>query len=316
MSLAAIVSCQQKTAEVMDYSDPANWFMFESNPTKEVDVFYIFPTVIMEGTDSVMFFQEKDIPMAHYAYDNQARALEPFCNVYVPFYRQVPLNIAFTVKDSEDYARLVRTHMGKQDVFAALDYYFENVNDGRPYFIASHSQGTALNRAVLEEYMKNHPEYYSRMVADYAIGFALPMSWLAANPHIKTAKGETDTGVVIGWNTEAPGATTPNLLLTGEDYNINPISWSTDTTYVPAEKNLGALVSNAGEPEVIKPGFSDAKIDAERGTLICTSFPDSIVPYEVFGDKSLHTVDWSAYYMDIRVNARKRAEAFLGHEIQ
>jgi len=315
MSLAALVSCQQKS-DVMDYSNPENWYKFESNPTKEVDVFYIFPTIILQGADSVVFFTEQDKKMGDYAYDLQARALEPFCNVYVPFYRQVPLNIAVTIKSNEDYARLVRTHQGKQDVFAALDYYFENVNNGRPYFLASHSQGTAMNRAVLEEYMKKHPDYYSRMIADYAIGYALPNSWIAANPHIKPAKGETDTGVVIGWNTEAPGATAHSILLTGDDYQINPLSWSTDTTYVPAENNLGTLVSKDGEPEQFEAGLADARIDAERGALICTALSEFIMPGEIFGDKSLHGKDWAAYYMNIRENARKRAEVFLGHEIQ
>jgi len=315
VSFAALLSCQQK-ADVMDYSDPSNWLNFESNPTKEVDVFYILPTVILEGTDSVVFFEENDKSRASLTYSVQARALEPLCNVYAPFYRQVPLNIACTIKSNEDYARLVRTHKGKQDIFAALDYYFKNVNNGRPFFIASHSQGTAMNRAVLEEYMKNHPEYFSRMVADYAIGYALPNGWLAANPHIKTAKGETDTGVVIGWNTEAPGASSHSILLSGDDYQINPLSWSTDTTYVPAEKSLGMLVSKAGEPEVTEAGRVDAKIDAERGSLLCSTLPDYIIQLEIFGDKSLHGNDWSAYYMDIRVNARKRAEAFVGHELQ
>jgi len=69
-------------------------------------------------------------------------------------------------------------------------------------------------------------------------------------------------------------------------------------------------------PEQFEAGLADAKIDAERGALICTALSEFIMPGEIFGNKSLHGKDWAAYYMNIRVNAKKRAEAFVGHEIQ
>ena len=38
------------------------------------------------------------------------------------------------------------------DITAALDYYFENYNQGRPFVIAGHSQGSAILRLVLKRY--------------------------------------------------------------------------------------------------------------------------------------------------------------------
>ena len=34
--------------------------------------------------------------------------------------------------------------MPYDDITAALDYYFENYNGGRPFIIAGHSQGSAM----------------------------------------------------------------------------------------------------------------------------------------------------------------------------
>ena len=76
----------------------------------------------------------------------------------------------------------------KQDVFAALDYYFENLNDGRPFILAGHSQGSAIQSLVLAEYMKAHPEYLERMVAAYVIGYSITGDYLKANPHLKFAE--------------------------------------------------------------------------------------------------------------------------------
>ena len=52
-----------------------------------------------------------------------------------------------------------------KDASQALDCYFEHYNQGRPFFLAGHSQGAAVVEALLEGYFKQHPEYYSRMIA-------------------------------------------------------------------------------------------------------------------------------------------------------
>ena len=92
----------------------------------------------------------------------------------------------------------------RTDVYAALDYYFENLNQGRPYFLAGHSQGSRLCYTVLSEYMKEHPDYYANMIAAYCLGDSLTEDYLRENPHVKAAQGADDLGVVVSWNTEGP----------------------------------------------------------------------------------------------------------------
>ena len=89
----------------------------------------------------------------------------------------------------------------KTDVFAALDYYFEHLNGGRPFILAGHSQGSIMQSFVLAEYMKAHPEYLKRMIAAYVIGFSITEDYLKANPHLKFAEGADDTAIVVSEET-------------------------------------------------------------------------------------------------------------------
>jgi hypothetical protein len=58
----------------------------------------------------------------------------------------------------------------KTDIIAAFDYYIKNLNDGRPFILAGHSQGSIMILEILASYMKANPEVYRRMIAAYAIG--------------------------------------------------------------------------------------------------------------------------------------------------
>lgn len=100
------------------------------------------------------------------------------------------------------------------DVFAAFKYYLKHYNHGRPYILVGHSQGSDVLRYLLSDYMKTHPRVYSRMVAAYIVGQSITPRYLADNPHLKFARGAGDTGVIVSWNTEAPGfdGTNPVLL--------------------------------------------------------------------------------------------------------
>lgn len=50
---------------------------------------------------------------------------------------------------------------------------------------------------ILDEYMDCHPEEYSRMIAAYVIGFSVTRRFMSANPHLRFAEREDDTGVVV-----------------------------------------------------------------------------------------------------------------------
>ena len=162
--------------------------------------------------------------------------------------------------------------MPYDDITTALDYYFEHFNGDRPFILAGHSQGSGIILQLLQTYFKEHPEYYARMVAAYAIGYSVTDDYLAANPHVKFATGESDSGVIIAWNTEGPGnveTNANNILLQPNTRSINPLNWKLDETYAPASMNLGSPVEDekTGEAEIRDIG-ADAQINLARGVVV------------------------------------------------
>lgn len=309
-----------------DYSNKENWMFQETNKGKDVDLVYFYPTVTnAPPEDNYVCPISPEMKLAaNYAFAETGSAFESYTNVFAPYYTQAPIEINpepvsragidITTFDPNDvYCEALRHTQVRTDVYAALDYYFNNFNKGKPFILAGHSQGSAVIKIILEEYMKVHPEFLEKMVAAYVIGFGVEQSYLEENTHLKFAEGETDTGVIVSWNLEGPGTTMSSILLyNGTCKNINPLNWKTDGTYADKSLNKGKLVQThyLHSWTIDKTAGGDAQIDLTRGSLICKTNTD----YESntgFGDKSLHTYDYAEYYANIKENGLKRIEAFL-----
>ena len=312
----------------IDYADEYNWAHLPQVADKDVDVFFVYPTVYMNPASdapAIVPVEDETLRSAVAAHYQEAPLVfEGLANVYEPFYRQSNLCALFGMSDE---AVLEFQHNEQRtDVFAALDYYFEHYNQGRPFFLAGHSQGSIMLKIALREYFQEHVDLLERMIAAYAIGFSITTDDLAANPSLRFAEGADDTGVIVSWNTEGPqnkGEHNP-CVLPGA-IAINPISWTRDETPAPASANLGDRlpVSVEGslfatEFEEHRPGLADARVDTERGVVVCTTLADRYVKPlapgvpNIFGPGSLHTSDYPAYWENIRDNVRVRTAAYLG----
>ena len=174
---------------------------------------------------------------------------------------------------------------------------------------------------MLKKYFKEHADRYARMVAAYVIGYAVTRDELAANPHLKFATGESDTGVIISWNTEGPKNVEQNVktaVLLPNAISINPINWKLDDTYAPASENLGSLVPNvdAGRFEIADAG-ADAQVIPSRG-VVMTHAEMEPIPAELaeifnsaFGPDGRHETDYALYYNNLKENVAKRIAAYL-----
>ena len=245
-----------------DYTTKAGWLHLPENTDKPVDTFYLFPTTYMGDYDGAPEISPLDDinynEEAKTVYESQATAFEKSTNVYAPFYRQTSMTVLAT-NETEDLMYYQR-HEQKKDVFDALDYYFKNYNNGRPFILAGHSQGAMMVNVIVEDYMKRHPDLYKRMIAAYAIGYSVTKQDLENYPHMKFAERSDDTGVIISWNTEGIGNRGQrNKVVLDGAIAINPINWKRDETYAPASDNLGSLVPDPtmGAYE-IKTSMADA----------------------------------------------------------
>ncbi len=298
-----------------DYSNDSNW-LAKPDITKTADTFYIYPTAYTDPSEDAAqvcdIDNEQMRSQADLTYDTQASAYEKATNVFAPYYRQINMADPDISGSAEKRDELLQA-TPKSDIYAALDYYFENLNNGRPFFLASHSQGSQLMTYVLSEYMKEHQEYYERMIAAYVLGYSITDDYLDENSHLKFAEKEDDTGVVISWNTEGEGnANADNFVVLEGAISINPLNWSRDDTYAGKEECLGARIRNddTGEFEVF-PEAADAQLNTERGVVV--THTDVLEPLDEalgFGPDSYHGGDYTLWYTNIQENAVKRVKAW------
>lgn len=306
----------EKFDNQIDYSNSENWMFLPEENTKEVDVIYLYPSaygIINEVEDDIADIDDVNMrTMAIYYASSQASVFEESCNLYIPYYRQFTVN---SLVDMIDASPESMQYVASQDIYHMLDYYFENLNDDRPFILAGHSQGSVWLTVVLEDYMKEHPEYMERMVAAYIIGYSVTEDYLEANPHLKFAEGADDTGVIISYNTEGPGNKEAyNCVVREGAVSINPVNWKRDDTYAAIEENIGSL-NTSGE---LVSGSADAQVDLERGVVICTSIQNTPEMKEAlaeyFGEESFHLYDYSLYYGNLQENVADRIESFWKKE--
>ena len=288
-----------------------------SKPAKisySADVFYIYPTVCaIEDKSNLCSTNNPQMKeVAKNVFKLQAEAFDTVANIYAPFYTQYNFR-AFEYSNYEKIQKDTNNNVqGLSDIYGALDYYFKNLNQGRPFMLVSHSQGSAIMLVVLSDYMKKHPEYYKNMVAAYVIGYPVTKEYLKNNPHLKFAKKSDDTGVIISYDVQAPDKSGINVLQAKNQLVINPINWSRGQRRAKAAKNMGSLDEKT--LNVITPGIADAKINRKRGVIICSSV--DVEKYEIklpklFGKGSFHGQDFQFYFINLRENARERVAKFL-----
>lgn len=309
-------------ADAPDYSLPDCWLQVPEI-TKDVDTFYVYSTVYFdssfeEGAPDYAALDNPEMMLGALGeYVTNASVYEDSTNVFVPYYRQAGMRYANEVSKTGNIDAAL-SGISYDDMSAALDYYFEKCNNGRPFIIAGHSQGSAMVRYILKNYFKKHPEYYERMVAAYAIGYSITKEDLESNPHMKFAAGESDTGVIISWHTEGPKnveENARNVAVLPHGISINPLNWKRDETYAPASENLGSYMANAeSEMYEITDVGADAKVVLNRGVIVTNTTYDQYAPAEFFGPQSFHEDDYTLYYNNLKANVAKRIAAYMANQ--
>jgi len=305
---------------VTDYSVTSHWLKLPDVTDKPVDIFYLYPTA-WQKTDADSIISTIDnasmLVLAPLAFKRQATAFETVGNIYAPFYRQ--MDMVYRMSISTEEGEKIVADIPTKDATAAFDYYIKHYNQGRPYILAGHSQGSNVLNYLLSVYMKDNPEVYSRMIAAYVIGYSVTSEYLAENTHLKFADGPDDTGVIISYNTESPDVVPgTNMVVNPGGIAINPITWTRDETQAAADKNLGSILLNsdgtisAGIPDPVL-NYADARVDTAKGVVICSTVNgQQLAPGNAFISMGIfHTFDYPFYYYNIRQNAANRVEKYF-----
>lgn len=300
-------------ATATDYSQVEHWLSIPVL-SKQVDVFYLYPTAWQKVNPEDPNICDIDNPRmlagSAAAFERQATAFETVGNIYAPYYRQA--DAAYTLSLPEDQRDVIIGGIPTLDATAAFDYYIEHLNNGRPFILAGHSQGSNVLLFLLSDYMKQHPDVYSRMIAAYVIGYPVTQAYLTANPHLKFAEGADDAGVIISYNTQSPAVLPGGNPVVSDIVGlvINPISWTRDSGVATTAQGLGSFMPDSAGVFIEVPQYADARIDIAQGVLICSTAIDSTLVLG-FGPGVYHSYDYPFYYFNLRDNAAIRASKFL-----
>lgn len=322
-----------------DYSKPESWAAFADKPgqaaqippgaigdlatSTKADVFFIHPTTFLTNASWNAKFDEGDFTkrqLEEGVLRYQVSVFNSCCRIYVPRYRQATLS-AF-LNPGEDANKAFDLAYG--DVLRAFDYYLAHENKGRPFILASHSQGSLHATRLLQERFASHPEIRARLIVAYVVGASLPDE--PAFTTLPVCETATSTGCLVDWNS-ASAATVLSLghrmMITHRDGKyqlvanerwlcVNPLSWDRKTV-VPVSANGGSLpIAGEGKPLLpLQKGVTGAKCD--RGRLVVR------IPYgrrKGFSDAltllgSYHNQDYSLFYASLRQNAIDRVNAFV-----
>lgn len=283
------------------------------------DVFFIYPTVLMSRTQWNADTADRDLNrrIAQTTLRNQASVFNGCCAVYAPRYRQMTLGGYIKWSPDSEAA----TELAYSDILRAFREFRRRTGD-RPFILAGHSQGSRLARLLIEREIDGRP-VARRMVAAYLPGHWIEADWFRALRTTRACTAATDTGCVVTWSSfeegRRAGVQRVQLGLQSRyrpetirrPYTcINPLSWTTAATPVPARANLGAWVYGSGStPRRPDIGLVSARCGPGDGLYVSKPgepYAAGVIP---FGNH--HNNDYQLVWMNVRRNAADRVAAFL-----
>jgi hypothetical protein len=282
----------------------------------------------------------------------EASIFNASCRVWAPRYRQATLYAFLGGRRSARPA----LDLAFQDVRRAFIHWAERLSEGRPFFLAGHSQGCLHAIRLLEEVIEPDPDLAGRMVAAYAAGFTFPLDKFSRRlRRLRPADHPGDHGgVIAAWDTWLEGGRPQQPFDRGEHWYgssagepahwerragkkplcVNPVTWRRDTEIAARELHRGAVnVELQDRPATFSlvgddplgvrvKGLSAPKphlVSArcgEDGYLYVSEPPEPSFRTMVMPGGNYHNYDFALFYMDVRRNVAERLEAYLSKPVR
>lgn len=289
---------------------------------EKVDVFFIHPTTYLTGSEPNARYNEAGLTSSQIdrgVLRFQASVFNACCRIYAPHYRQATISAFLSDEDAQAIAAF---ELAYADVLRAFDYYLAHENHGRPFIIASHSQGSLHAMRLLQERIARQP-LQRQLVVAYAIGYDIPQEIERAG--VPVCRSATQIGCLVDWNTvkesisDSTREAHHQIWLDGRYQHIqgrslvcvNPLTWTVDAS-APAQLNLGALPAVRASEPLLPPVPQLTGASCEAG-LLHVSIPlrqrHGFMNVMTLAG-SYHVFDYNLFYSNIRVNARERIRAF------
>ena len=310
-----------------------------SNNSNHAAVFYIHPTGYFGKTWNATI--DKNTP--HFERTQgmlagQASAFNLSCDIYAPEYRQATF-FSFFDETGDGQKALARAY---EDVENAFFTFLELIGD-RPFFIASHSQGTLHGQQLISKHIDG-TNLYKRMIAAYLIGYPILKRDIGQLfKQIDICKSPEQINCVIAWCTVDEMANLEGVSWSWDPkgwkrlnrndilFGTNPISWTIDNEWISTKENNSVLKLDiwdqsikgltkkepSGDPINISlfnnasfyVRLSDKGLAEVKGNFLKRF--DSIE----FGLGNLHVVDYSLFWGSIRKNVELRLNEYLKQKV-
>jgi len=328
-----------------DYADSTNWAALPGRQGLEdrlpkgvtadyeqgeapVDVFFVHPTGYLIGISwvSPMDPNSKTEENTRWMMANQASAFSGCCNVYAPRYREA--NIFVYVQKDKAITQEV-LDFAYQDVERAFDYFLNVFNQGRPFVIASHSQGTQHAMRLLKERIDPSP-LRDKLVAAYVIGGRVAESAFDGMEHIALCGNAEETGCAVHWDTYSEAAIDDDFPDHVGNACVNPLSWRADGERAGRELHVGGVpavgtfytdltgddvAERADIPPLSEPIGKLVDAQCKNGILFVSD--QSETPFAMPGridPHRYHGLDYPLFHMDIRKNVALRVRTYLNRQ--
>ena len=296
----------------LNYGSEKNWVICEKEIRQncEVDLFYVLPSIFSDKDKEYMLWHNDPViqKKAEIIAQQHTGIFSGYTRVFAPYYRQREFRRALKeiVQPENNY----RLKHEVYDVQNAFRYYLKHYNKGRPFILFGFSQGAAALLEVMKTELAD-PRVNAKLVAAYLIGYPKMPKTFPDYPHLRTARGACDTGVIISYNSQAPGKVKSPFTGNREFYCINPVNWRTDDTASTFTEHKGSRFFDRknGTP-TDKFHFVTAKIDPAGGGLVVRTAVPGKYDSRVLGKGVYHMYDVNFFYHDLRANGKLRIGAF------
>ena len=293
----------------------------------KVDVFFVHPTGYLKGNHWTDPLEKESSTKENtqWMMANQASVFNGCCSIYAPHYRQASI---YSYYDTDKVRQEIHSFV-YQDVKKAFEYFIQNYSNGRPFIIASHSQGTHHSIRLLAEEIDG-TNLYSRMIGAYIIGGEISKSWMKKMNNIYTCDGPKELGCLVHWDTINVKLINKDMQRFKNNICVNPITWKNEGPISNLKDSKGAvhisgnfaidlIGDDAAKGEVFGPLEAPIKqyVQAQCKNGILFASDQTGTRFQGFGGSSgnYHGLDFALFYMDIRENAILKVKTYMENNI-
>ena len=303
-----------------DYSLPQNWAALpttvdsadlvpisiwkDEQASSPADVFFIHPTTYTGKVKKKQWNANLNDKKLNLDTDKstiryQASIFNGAGKVYAPRYRQGHLKCFYTERDKQ--AAYQALDLAYSDVKNSFQYYLSHYNEGRPFIIASHSQGSFHASRLISELIDSTP-LQEKLIVAYMPG------WPIKNDQFITVKPclrPDDTGCFCSWRTFKEGFIPPAMHYPDQNISVtNPVTWSCDEPSCLQDAQIGGVLRDFN---TLMPNLVKAEIHEDLLWVNKPQFPGSFL----FITKNYHIADYNLFYADVRKNAQDRVRVYI-----